>query len=269
MTGQLSDTEFHARYGPWAIIAGASEGTGSAFAHQLAAKGLNCVLVARRKELLEALSAELEGTYGIQTRTAVIDLSHEDAVQKMVAAAAGLEVGLYVSNAGGDPNASKFLDAPLDSWRALLARNCRTVLEACHTFAPAMKERGRGGILLMSSGASLGGAPYIAAYSATKAFDLVFAESLWAELGEHGIDVLGVAAPGMNTETFRSVLALNGLDTFPGILEPDDAVRIIIAHLHQGPVYVFAGGEDTPEAVNAARRASVEAKIPAMQYLYE
>src|ERR1700733_10246247 len=96
----LSGERMRAKYGPWAVIAGASEGTGAEYARQLAALGIHCVLVARRAEPLRQLAAELTSQYKVQIRVLSLDLSTPDAAQRMKASTADLEVGLYVSNAG-------------------------------------------------------------------------------------------------------------------------------------------------------------------------
>ena len=143
----LSAERMRDKYGPWAVIAGASEGTGAEYARQLAALGIHCLLVARRTEPLQQLARELEERYHVQTRVLSIDLSTPDAAQRMKAAAADIEIGLYVSNAGADPTGKYFLDVPLDQSHRLINLNVRTVVDAVYAFAPPMKARGRGGDL--------------------------------------------------------------------------------------------------------------------------
>jgi short-subunit dehydrogenase len=249
---------FRQKYGPWAVIAGASDGTGAAYAHQLAAAGLNLVLIARRPEPLAALAAELQGKYHVETRTASIDLYERAAGTQVLAAAAGLEVGLYVSNAGADTNGMPFLDAPLDAWRQLIHRNVLAVIEAAYGFAAAMRQRGRGGLIFMSSGTALGGQPGFAVYSATKAFDLNFAESLWAELHPHGIDVLSGVCPVMDTPTLQRTLAKHNL-AVPGAYDPQSVVHTLLERLADGPTHIFPFGPDAPQAagIEKARRARV------------
>jgi uncharacterized protein len=251
----LGGERMRAKYGPWAVIAGASEGTGAEYARQLAALGIHCVLVARRADPLRQIAGELASQYGVQTRVLSVDLSTPDAARRMKEATADLEVGLYVSNAGADSTGKHFLDVPLEISHRLINLNVRTVVEAVYAFAPAMKARGRGGILLMSSGAALGGQPRVAMYSGTKAFEVNFGESLWVELRDYGVDVLSVAAPAMNTPVLRAVLAAKNLKP-DGVYDPKDVVRIALQYLPTGPTYVFPldPGEDA-EVVNAARRA--------------
>jgi short-subunit dehydrogenase len=249
--------QFRAKYGPWAVISGASDGTGAAYARELAAKGLNLVLIARRPQPLQTLATDLEQAFGVQTRTASIDLYQPGAGARVIAAADGLEVGLYVSNAGADTNGVMFLDAPLDAWRSLVNRNVNVVVEAVYGFAGPMRARGRGGLILMSSATALGGQAGVAIYSSTKAFDLNFAESLWMELKPHGIDVVTAVAPPMDTPSLRRVL---GERKLPGIYEPLDVVRTVIGTLGAGPAVLFGFGPDAAEAdeIVAKRRKRLE-----------
>src|SRR5689334_9768554 len=119
---------FADRYGPWALIAGASEGTGASFARQLAEKGLNLILVARRQGPLGALAEEIRRSQGVECITGTIDLSAGDAAGRMAELAADRGVGLLILNAGADSNGSMFLDNDLANWDALVMRNVMTVM---------------------------------------------------------------------------------------------------------------------------------------------
>jgi short-subunit dehydrogenase len=253
---------FRDRYGSWGVITGASDGTGAAYARQLASLGLNLVLIARNAKPLAALAAELTRAHGVETRIATIDLYQPDAGARVLAAAEGLEIGLYISNAGADCNGSRFLNAPLEAWKQLINRNVLAVVEAAYGFAKPMCERGRGGIILMSSGVALGGQPGVAVYSGTKGFDLNFAESLWAELRPHGVDVLGGVCPPMNTPSLRRVLARRAL-TVPGVYDPEQVVEALLKRLPDGPTHIFPFGPDAPQAasVESARRMRAHTSI--------
>ncbi len=95
---------FAQRYGPWAVIAGASDGTGSEFARQIAGNGVHCILVARREATLQALASEIRADSGVQCVTDSIDLADPRAWEQVHQVTMDREVGLYVGNAGGDPN---------------------------------------------------------------------------------------------------------------------------------------------------------------------
>src|SRR5579862_7461775 len=126
---------FAEQYGPWALIAGASEGTGSAFARQVAAAGINCFLVARRAGPLDTLASELRSQYQIECRTASVDLSADDASARLAKLTADSEIGLFINNAGSDTNGTLFLDTALQDSESLVARNVTNTMRNCHHFA--------------------------------------------------------------------------------------------------------------------------------------
>ena len=251
---------FADRYGPWALVAGASEGTGRSFARGIAANGVPSILVARRAEPLAALADEIRAESGVRCVTATIDLAAPDAFDRIVAAAGDREVGLFVSNAGADPNGSRFLDRDVTVWLELTQRNVVTTMQCCHHFAGLMKRRGRGGLLLVNSGACYGGASFMAAYSASKAFMLCFGEALWAELRPHGIDVLSLILGRTDTPAFRALLAAKGLPVPDNIASPEDVARIGLERLPRGPLHNWGLDDDVagyaPNSA-AARRERV------------
>jgi hypothetical protein len=190
-------TAFAQRYGPWALVAGASEGIGAAFASALAERGLDLVLVARRPEPLAELAARLP----TRTVTVPTDLSAAGATEILARATDGHDIGLVVANAAYSPTGAFLTIDPQRSLRAL-DLNCRMPLLLAHHYLPAMSARGRGGLIIVSSLAGQQGSPGIATYAATKAFGAVLAEGLWAELRGAGVDVLAcvagaVATPGL------------------------------------------------------------------------
>lgn len=199
--------DFARRYGRWALITGASSGIGREFARQLAARGLNAVLVARREERLRGLASELEAQ-GVQARIAVIDLCYDGFLEQVRAATDGLEIGLLVNNAGFSMTGS-FLDSDPDDMIRLLNLNCRAPLVLAREYGPAMRDRGRGGIIFVASVAAFSGVPLWSHYAASKAYDLLLAEGLAAELRDAGVDVLALA-PGTTKTEFLDVAQLNG-----------------------------------------------------------
>ena len=227
---------FAETYGPWAIILGASEGTGRALARQIAAHGVPCILVARRPEKLAALAAEIRQESGVDCDVAAIDLAAGDAFERIQAAAAGREIGLFTMNAGADPNGSYFLDSALPVWLDLLQRNVYIMLQCCHHFGRPMRARRRGGVLLVNSGACYGGANYMACYAATKAATLAFAEGLWGELRENGVHVLTMVMHVTDTPALRALLAEKG-QALPTVMASADAVaEAALARLAHGPI---------------------------------
>lgn len=237
---------FATRYGPWALITGASEGTGREFARQIAAEGVPSILVARRPGPLEALADEIRAEFGVACLIAPIDLSTPDAFDQIAAFVDDREIGLFVSNAGADPNGAHFLDRDVETWLDLIQRNDLTMLRLCHHFAGRMRARGRGGVLLVNSGACYGGSRFMAAYAASKAFTLAFAEGLWDELREHNVDVLTLVMGMTDTPALRALLAEKGLPLPDAIATPEDVAALGLARLPHGPVCNWGIDDDAP-----------------------
>jgi len=229
-------TEFAEKYGPWAVVAGASAGIGAEFCRQIAAEGVHVVLVSRSADTLETLASELTSVHGVETRVAAIDLAVPGAEADVFAATDGLDVGLVVYNAGADSLNTWFLDAPAEEWHAMVRRNCVVPLLASHHYARAMVARGRGGILLVTSGAAWAGGGRITTYGGTKAFDLVFGEGLWAELRRDGVDVLSLVVGATDTPALRASLAKFGA-TIDDVADPADVAREGLVHLAEGPTW--------------------------------
>jgi uncharacterized protein len=248
------------RYGRWAVIAGASDGLGAEFARQLAAAGIHCVLVARRQGALVELASQLQQRYRVESRVATIDLSLPNAAVLLEAATADLDVGLFVYNAGADPSGRRFIAAPLEYWQSLLSRNIGTLTSSTYTFAQRMAAARKGGIVLVGSYAAFGGADRLSVYSATKAFDLNFGESLWAELSRYNVDVLNVVIATADTPTARQWRQRHQIPAGALHLEqPVDIVREVLGSLSQGPTLIVGGDDLTghPFCSNEARRKSV------------
>ncbi len=194
---------FRERYGPWALVAGASAGLGAEYATQLAARGLNVVLVARRAEQLESLAAKLQAEYSVQTRVLPLDLSTVDAVETISAEVKDLEIGLLIYNAAKSVIGAWF-SHPLVEHMRELDTNCRTPLMLIDALARPMLARRRGGIILMSSMSASLGSPLIANYAATKAYNQILAEGLWDEWRGSGVDVLACCPASVDTPNYRA-----------------------------------------------------------------
>jgi short-subunit dehydrogenase len=236
--------DFAQRYGPWAIVAGASEGVGSAFAEEVARRGCNVVLLARRRHVLREIADRIStASPGIQVRVLAIDLAEPDAAEAVIDATADLEVGLLMYNAGADANYKPFLDLPAAAALGMIQRNCMVPTELCHHYGKTMVARGCGGIIVVSSGAAFAGAPNMVAYGATKAFDMVFAEALWAELHDHGVDALSLVLGETDTPALRRLRAQRGVADdpdlpLPGVTGVDEVVADALDHLHLGPSWM-------------------------------
>jgi short-subunit dehydrogenase len=185
---------FLARYGPWAVVTGASSGIGREIALRLAESGLHLVLVARSKAVLDRLAADLAARHGTEARVVDLDLARETGAETLEAVTRDLDVGLLVA-AAGFGTSGPFLDSPLEHELAMLNVNCRALMASCWHFGRRLAERGRGGMVLMSSILGFQGTPRSAHYAATKAYVQALAEGLDLELSPQGVDVLAVA-PG-------------------------------------------------------------------------
>ena len=228
---------FAKKYGPWAIVAGASEGVGRELARKVAANGVSCILVARREQPLAELAELIRSESGMECIAASIDLAKPDAFDRILAAAGFREVGLYISNAGSDTNASHFLDRKIETWIELVDLNVLTTMRCCHHFGGLMRERRRGGLLLVGSGAAYGGGPFMSVYAGAKAFDLCFGEGLWAELRPFGVDVLSLELSVTDTPMLRKLLAEKGQPLPSRMASPAHVAEVGLARLPLGPVY--------------------------------
>jgi len=234
-----------AKYGPWGVVAGGSDGVGAAFAHRMAAQGMNVVLVARRLPVLEESADEIRARYGVEVRAVALDLSSPTALSELEQATAGLEVGLFVYNAGSDDRSVPFLDKDLETHLGLVRRNCAAVLEAAYRFGAPMVARKRGALVLVTSGAAWAGGATLAAYGATKAFDLILAESLWAEWQGSGVDVLGLVLGRTDTPSLRRTQEVQGGSYGGDLADPDDVAAEALAHLSDGPTWICGSPSPT------------------------
>ena len=185
---------WRSKYGPWAVVTGASDGIGRAVAINLAEAGLNLVMVARRRDALEALAAGLMQAHDIETRIVAVDLGQRAAVDTIVSSVEDIEVGLLAGIAGFGTS-GPFIDNSIGHELDMVDVNCRSVVELSHHFARRFAAQRRGGLVLMSSLLALQGVPRAATYAATKAFIQTFAEGLRLELSGTGVDVVA-SAPG-------------------------------------------------------------------------
>ncbi len=221
---------FSEKYGPWAVVAGGSEGLGAAFAKQLAARGMNLLLLARREELLQETAGRLASEYPVKIHTLVLDLADTALDEIIREATRELEVGVLIYNAAFIPIGA-FIDSDLDLHQQVIDVNVRGPLILLHALLGPMRERQRGAVVLMSSMGGIQGLPGLSVYSATKAFNTMFAEGLWYELRQQGIDVLACCAGATRTPAyFRSFGK-----AVPGMLESDVVARKTLSVLGKGP----------------------------------
>jgi short-subunit dehydrogenase len=231
--------EFAACYGSWGIVAGASEGLGAAYAEELASRGLNLVLVARRAELLQSLASELSTKHNIETKIIALDLSVSNAAEQVAENTKDVEIGLLIYNAAFSA-IGPFLERSLEDHIKEINTNAFTPLKLIYLFAGQMLTRGRGGIVLMSSLSAFQGSAYISTYAATKAFNIVLAEGLWEEWRDRGVDVLVCVSGAVKTPNYiaSEPEQTGGLGDMT--MKPEQVVHEALQVLGKGP-YVIPG----------------------------
>ena len=226
-------SDFKARYGSWALVAGASEGLGVAFAERLASRGMNTLLIARRGDLMDRVAEDLRHNHGVEVRCLVQDLAAADLADALREATSEIDLGIMIYNAAFVPM-GPFVDTDEEEIQQLMKVNTLGLMAAVRTLVPGMRERGRGGVILVSSLAGLQGFPGIAGYSATKAFINNLAEALWYELKADGIDVTGCIAGAMPTPGYTKVFK----DLAPGAMDPEEAAERTLKALGKGPRFI-------------------------------
>ena len=225
------ELRFSERYGTWALIAGASEGLGAAFARALSGRGVNLILVARRKEPLEALAEEVRGTSGMEVRCYEGDLASSAFLEKLQQECLVLDLGVVVCNAAQAP-IGDFITRDVDDLTRVVDVNVRAPLLLLRGLLPEMVARGRGAVVLMTSMTGHLGTPRIAAYAASKAFLRVLGESLWYELRDKGIDVIACSCGAVRTPGYATAAGREA----PGTLSADRVVKRAMWGLGGGPV---------------------------------
>jgi hypothetical protein len=215
----------------WALIAGASEGLGAAFAKALAERGHRLILLARRRDVLEAIATPLRAT--VEVVTHAVDLSTPTLDAELRPLLEGREVGVLVCNAAFAALGA-FSSLPLADALRSLDVNTRAPVTLIHAVLPGMLARKTGAIVLMSSLTAFQGAPFLSVYGATKAFNVSLAEALWAELRPFGLHVLGVCAGATRTPGYLKTAKQKA----PGELEPEQVVEEALRALPHGPLLI-------------------------------
>lgn len=227
-------SEFKERYGPVALVTGASSGIGWSFAEELAERGFDLVLVARRTDRLDQLAEKLERLHGTKSAICDADLSQPTGPAELHQLMAGRDIGLIVSNAGFSVRGvHESLNA--DELTEMLMVNCHTPLHLARLFLPALKARRRGGFVMVSSIEALIGCPFSAAYSAMKALVLHLGEGLYAEAAGSGVDILA-CCPGA-TATEAGARAGVDMSQLQNVQQPRDVAISTLDNLANGPAH--------------------------------
>jgi short-subunit dehydrogenase len=219
------------RYGAWALIAGASEGLGAAYARALAARRVNVLLVARRRAPLDALAEELRGTFGVEARCYDGDLASTAFLEKLQAECSGVELGFVICNAAQAP-IGEFMSRDIDDLNRVVDVNVRAPLLLLRGLLPGMVARKRGAVIIMTSFTGHLGTPRIAAYAASKAFLRVLGESLWYELKDSGVAVIACSCGAVRTPGYKTAAGKEA----PGTLDAEKVVKQAMWALGGGPV---------------------------------
>lgn len=222
-------SDFERRYGPWAVIAGGSEGLGLALARGCLRRGLRVLISSHDRDSLDEARRLLDA--GDRLATSHGDLSTPAGVETLLADCADREVGLLIANAAVAPRGD-FLDRDPDELVAAVRVNVEAPVRLARQLGTGMRDRGRGGIVLVSSLSSLNGTPVFSTYAGTKAFLRVQAEGLWHELRGHGVDVLGVVPGTIDTPGLRRSAPRGG----PAPASADDIAEAALDNLGNGPV---------------------------------
>jgi hypothetical protein len=216
--------DFKERFGPWAVVTGASSGIGKDFARRLAEKGLNLVLVARREDRLRQLADQLRSRHAVDVRIVAADLVLTDFLRPIEEATRDVQVGLLVNNAG-IATVGNLLDNDLEAELALLQVNVRAPLILAHHFGNSMRQRGRGGIIFVASTLAFAAVPGWGNYAASKAYALALAEALAKELASAGVSVMALCPGATRTELWAP-----GAKPFMA-MEPRSVVEIALKKL--------------------------------------
>jgi len=226
-------------FGNWALITGASSGIGEEFAQQLGAGGLNLVLVARRKELLQTLARQLSSRHKIECLAIQADLSKREDLHSLIEKTSHLEIGLLISNAGtGD--VARFLDRGIDDLGDRIHLNAISHLLLTHHFAKKMATRRKGGILLTGAMGAVEGVAYMAAEAATKGFIQALGKSLHTEFREYGIHITVLVTTPTETPVFYKLgFTLQNTPVKP--LRAEQCVAEALAGLTKNQMLVYPG----------------------------
>lgn len=229
----MKQTPWTDRYGSTALVTGASSGIGEQFATQLARKGFDLLLTARRETLLRDLQAKLEREYGIRVTCFVCDLSDLEQVDALITQAQSLSVGLVISNAGYGVTKGDFLSVECELQEAMYRANSIAPARIAHALLPAMVAGKRGGIVFTGSMEGDAAFPYSAAYAASKAFLHSLVLALWHEVKQDGVDIL-LLAPG-STDTNAPISQGISRDQLVGVMSPAAVAQLALGRLGKQP----------------------------------
>ncbi len=229
------------KYGPYALIAGGSEGLGAAFARYLAREGFSLVLVARREEKLQAFSQSIQAEFPVEVLRIQADLADSQAPNKIYEAVKDLPVHLLVYNAALS-YIGPFEENTPEQHLQLGRANMQTPMHLLQLLSQNMLSQCRGGILLMSSMAGNQGSGFLSAYAASKAFNRILAESLWYEWKDRGVDVLACCAGATSTPNYLDSKPAPSSPLAPKVQSPEAVVKECFQKIGKVPSFISGSG---------------------------
>jgi len=221
----------------WAVVTGASSGIGKEFAYQLGQKGYNVALVARSRDKLEAIAADIQKQFERETRVIPLDLTHRDFARELADRTADITVTMVINNAGFGTS-GPFLEIEDSREIEMINLNCSAVTQVARLFLKKMVKNGEGDMIIVASTASAQPCPWFATYAATKAFDRFLAEALWYEMKPKGVNVLALNPPGTATNFFAEA----GLANEQGLATVKQVVQTAFRALGKKPSVIVGVG---------------------------
>jgi len=229
------------KYGKTALVAGASEGIGAAFAALLAAEGMDLVLIARRHQPLKELANQLEEKYKVNVECITCDLSDINAGQQIEEAVNGTEISLMVYNAAMS-YIGPFIKNSQENHSRMARVNMLTPLNLVYSFGEKMLAKKRGAIILMTSLAGFQGSGYLTVYAASKAFNRVLAESLWYEWKNSGVDIIACCSGAVATPGYKNSFPEKTGFFTPKVLDPNEVPDECFRNLGIRPSFIIGWG---------------------------
>ena len=252
--------DLKSKYGQTALVAGASEGLGAAWCHELAAKGMDIVMIARRALPLEETAQQIRSKYGVAVTTLACDLADPDIIIILEDKLAGKAIDMLVYNAALS-HIGPFMAAEIESQIKIATVNMLTPMRLLHHYGGAMVERRRGAVIMMASIAGFQGSGFLTAYASTKAFDRVLAESLWYEWKHKGVDVIACCAGATSTPNYLNTKPAKMSLLAPRVQAPEEVVAECMQRLGRVPSFVTGTGNKLATCVMKLMPRSMSVKI--------
>jgi short-subunit dehydrogenase len=233
--------DFKTKYGKTALVAGASEGLGAAWCHEMAAMGMDIVMLARRSAPLEETAQHIRSKYGVEVTTLACDLADPDIIRTIDDMLAGKAIDVLIYNAALS-HIGPFMSADIESQIKIATVNMITPMRLLHHYGGAMVGRRKGAVIMMASIAGFQGSGFLAVYASTKAFDRVLAESLWYEWKHKGVDVIACCAGATATPNYLNTKPAKMSLLAPRVQAPEEVVAECMQKLGTVPSFVTGTG---------------------------